>query len=116
VWTNFSAAGVRRLILARAIQSSDDLDLFAQAIPGCDLAVCRISVDHATIVRRICEREPGLARAFLTRISNELDYAIAEFDLPGFKVQNGDGRSITDLAFEVLDQIDWPRPSRDLLG
>lgn len=115
VWTNFSAVGVRRLILARVIQSADDLDLFAQAIPGCDLVVCRVTVERSTMLRRIREREPGLARAFLTRTSTELDDAIGGLDLPGFVVENGDNRSITDLAFEVLDEIDWPRPSRDLL-
>ena len=116
VWANFAAAGVRRLILVRVIQSRDDLDLYVQAIPGCDLVVCRVTADRATITRRIREREPGLARPFLTRVSEELDDSIAALDVPGFVVENWDGRSITDLAFEVLEQIDWPRPSSDLLG
>ena len=116
VWRNFSAAGVRRLILARVLQSLDDLDLFAGAIPGCDLVVCRVTVERSTITRRIREREPGLVRAFLTHASTELDHTIAGLALPGFVVDNRAERSITDVAFEVLDHIDWPRPTCDHPG
>jgi dephospho-CoA kinase len=115
VWTNFYAAGVRRLVLARVIQSAADLDLFAEAIPGCNLAVCRVSAERSTIIDRIQRREPGLAAAFLESVSRDLDDEIARLDLPGLVVENGDS-SITDLALDVLERIDWPRPSRDLLG
>ena len=115
VWKNFSAAGFRRLILARVIQSRDDLDLYAHAIPGCDLTVCRVAVEHSIVTTRLREREPGLAGVFLTTAASALDDVVVGLDLPGFVVENGDERSITDLAFEVLDRIDWPRPSRDLL-
>ena len=112
VWANFERAGVRRLVLARVIQSADDLDLFAQAIPDCDLAVCRVTAPRSTIVDRIRRREAGSAASFLERVSRELDDEVARLDLPGFVVENGDARSISDLALEVLERIDWPRPLR----
>ncbi len=112
VWANFERAGVRRLVLARVIQSAEDLDRFAQAIPGCDLAVCRVTAPRSTIVDRIRRREAGSAASFLERVSRELDGEIARLDLPGFVVENGDARSIGDLALEVLERIDWPRPMR----
>ena len=68
VWANFERAGVRRLVLARVIQSAEDLDLFAQAIPGCDLAVCRVTAPRSTIVDRIRRREAGSAASFLERV------------------------------------------------
>ena len=51
VWANFERAGVRRLVLARAIQSADDLDYFAQAISGCTLAACRVTAPRSTYRR-----------------------------------------------------------------
>jgi dephospho-CoA kinase len=112
VWANFERVGVRRLVLARVIQSADDLDSFAQAIPHCDLAVCRVTAPRSTIVDRIRRREVGSAAPFLERVSCELDDEVPRLDLPGFVVENRESRSITELAFEVLERINWPRPSR----
>ena len=108
VWTNFERAGVRRLVLARVIQSTEDLDRFAQAIPGCDLAVCRVTAPRSTIVDRIRRREAGSAASFLERVSRELDGEIARLDLPGFVVENGDARSIGDLAVECSSESTGP--------
>ena len=113
VWANFERAGVRRLVLARVIQSADDLDYFAQAIPDCDLAVCRVTAPRSTIVDRIRQRERrGRLRRSSNVSSRELDDEVARLDLPGFVVENGDSRSITDLALDVLERINWPRPLR----
>jgi dephospho-CoA kinase len=112
VWANFERAGVRRLVLARVIQLADDLRFFAQAIPDCDLAVCRVTAPRSTIVDRIRRREAGSAASFLERVSRELDDEVARLDLPGFVVENGESRSVTQLALEVLDRINWPGPSR----
>ena len=113
VWANFERAGVRRLVLARVIQSAEDLDRFAQAIPGCDLAVCRVTAPCSTIVDRIRRREAGSAASFLERRLDASSIGeIARLDLPGFVVENGDARSIGDLALGVLERIDWPRPMR----
>jgi hypothetical protein len=112
VWANFAAEGVRRVVLARIIQSAEDIAIFEKAIPGCHLEVCRVAADPSTIEARLRHREPGTSRDFLASITAELAGAIARLDLPGIDVQNGATTSITDLALEVLERADWPRPDR----
>ena len=75
----------------------------------------RVSGDRATLD----DRRPnptargGVGRVVpRARLTRELDVEIARLDLPGFVVENGDARSIGDLALEVLERIDWPRPLR----
>ena len=50
----------RRLVLARVIQSAEDLDFLAQAFPGGTLAVCRVTAPRSTIVDRIRRRGGGV--------------------------------------------------------
>ncbi len=64
VWTNFYAAGVRRLILARIIETPDDLAQFRSAIPNAQITVCHLHTPAPMIQQRITEREPGSARTF----------------------------------------------------
>jgi hypothetical protein len=110
VWQNYSGRGVRRAILARVVQSEDDIDRLARAIPGCHLIVCRVVADDALANDRIRERDPGLEAAFVTEVAPEVSDRIDELDLPGFTVENDGITPITELAFEVLERTGWPRP------
>src|SRR4051812_94517 len=55
VWVNFYAAGVRRLILARIIESMEDLAVFGKVIPNAQITVCLLRVPAETIHQRLSE-------------------------------------------------------------
>jgi hypothetical protein len=40
VWANFAALGVRRLVLTRIVQTDNEIDRYAQAVPGIKLSIC----------------------------------------------------------------------------
>jgi adenylylsulfate kinase len=109
VWANFYAAGVRRLILARIIESPDDLTDFASAIPNAQITVCFLNAPAETIQKRLSEREPGSARAFLLTVTNQISENIAGLELPGIRVNNHQ-RTVTEVAREILELAHWPCP------
>jgi len=109
VWGNFYAAGVRRLILSRIIESQDDLDQFGGAIPNAAITVCLLQVPADTIQQRITEREAGSARAFLLTVTSRIAARIATLDLPGIVINN-DQRSLNAVAREILQLANWPAP------
>lgn len=106
VWANFYAAGVRRLILSRIIESADDLDRFMSAIPYAHMTVCLLRVPEKTIRQRIIEREAGSARDFLLTLTPRIAEKIARLELPGITVDNGQ-RPLTEVAREILERAGW---------
>lgn len=110
IWDNFRGRGVRRAILARVIQSETDIARLAEAIPGCDLMVCRVVADEALTNDRIRDRDPGLEAEFVAEVAPEVGDQLDELELPGLTIENDDGTPITELAFDVLRRTGWPVP------
>jgi hypothetical protein len=109
VWSNFHAAGVQRLILARIVESLEDITEFSSAIPNARITVCLLQATPETIEQRIIEREPGTSRTFLLSLTMQIAQRIAHFDLPGIRVDNGQ-RSVTEVAYEILERVGWLLP------
>jgi len=109
VWANFHTAGVRRLILARMIESLDDLERFGNAIPNAHVTLCVLRAPERMIRQRIIKREPGTARTFLLTASTRIAAQMADLNLTGICVDNGQ-RSITEVAREILEHVHWPCP------
>jgi len=109
VWVNFYAAGVRRLILSRIIESMDDLDQFGGAIPNAEITVCLLQVPADTIQQRITKREAGSAQAFLLTVTAQIAERIPTLNLPGICVNN-DQRPLNEVAREILQLAKWPAP------
>ncbi len=42
IWANFAAAGVNRLLLAEAVEHRGELERIRMAVPGAEIAVCRL--------------------------------------------------------------------------
>jgi adenylylsulfate kinase-like enzyme len=109
IWANFYAAGVRRLILARILESPDDLEQFGGAIPNAQITVCLLRVPADIVQRRLSERETGSARDFLLTVTTRIAERIADLDLPGVVVDNGQ-RPVNEVAREILSLIGWSFP------
>ncbi len=107
VWANFYASGVRRLILARIIESINDLEQFSSVITHAQITVCLLRVPEETVQQRLSEREPGSAKDFLLTVTTRIAERITNLELPGMVVDNGQ-RSVTEVAHEILERIGWP--------
>jgi hypothetical protein len=106
IYANVLGAGVTRILLAEAVEDRDGLTRLRRAMPGAEIVVCRLTATVETMQRRLRTREPGmLQEQFVTRAS-ELDRVLERAALEDFTVAN-DGRSITDVARELLERARW---------
>jgi hypothetical protein len=106
VWRNYAEVGADRAIIARTIDSRDELRHFEEAIPGARIVVCRLRARVSTLEARLRLRERGsdieshLADA--RRQALDLESLATE----DFVVDN-DERTVAALASEVLDRAGW---------
>ena len=106
IYANVLGAGVTRILLAEAVEDRDGLTRLRRAMPGAEIVVCRLTATVETMQRRLRTREPGmLQEQFVTRAS-ELERVLERAALEDFTVAN-DGRSITDVARELLERARW---------
>lgn len=70
VWETFQAAGVKRIAVARALDSRDEIAAVSNALVGCDVCVIELSAPPNELRRRIRQRDTGL----------ELDEHLAAID------------------------------------
>jgi hypothetical protein len=106
VCRNYTALGVQRFLLARALEDRAQLELCRGAIPAANMAVCRLTASVETMQQRIRMRESGmLQREFVARIT-ELNRILDRARLEDFTVAN-ENRSLTEVALEVLVKAGW---------
>ena len=106
VCQNYAALGVQRLMVARAIESRDQLELCRKTVSATNVTVCRLTCDIETMRRRVEMREPGISqRECVARVA-DLNHILDRAGLEHFTVCN-EGRPLTDVALEVLIQAGW---------
>lgn len=110
VWENFSALGLRRLVLARAIETRADLERLQNAVPASSWVICRLRVEIKTMEDRVRSREPGIMQKQLAARVSILEGILDGARLEDFSVLN-QGRSVTEVAREVLVRSGWLKPS-----
>ena len=59
---NYSALGVRRHLVARAIENEAQLRLCREIIPASNMALCRLIASIETMKRRVEMRESGISQ------------------------------------------------------
>ena len=113
VWSSFHRRGARRLVVARIVESVDELAVVGAAVPDCEIVVCRLLVETETLQRRLRHREAGSRVGFLSSVTEQLATTIGQLDLPGFAIRNSDRESITKLALDVMHRVGWPTAAVD---
>ena len=106
VYRNFVDAGLTRILLAEAVETRNELDRLREVLWGARLLVCRLTATLDTMERRLRLREPGLHQDRFVLRSRTLQETLEAAKLEDFIVIN-DGRTITDVAREVLQRAGW---------
>jgi hypothetical protein len=106
VYATFVSVGITRILIADAVESRQDLERVRQAMPGADVLVGRLTAAVGTMHDRLRVREPGMLQAQFLARATELDVLLKEAGVEDFTVVN-DGRSVTDVARELLHQAGW---------
>lgn len=103
---NYAALGVRRFLVARAIEDGAHLKLCREIIPAVNTVVCRLTASIETMKRRVETRDLGiLQRQSVARVAT-LNTILDSARLEDFSVAN-ENRSLTDVALEMLAKAGW---------
>jgi phosphosulfolactate synthase (CoM biosynthesis protein A) len=106
VWQNYAELGLRRLLLATAIETQADLESLKSAVPAGKWVICRLRAPIAIMEARVRSREPGIMQEELVARVPVLEEILDRSQLEDFSVAN-DGRPVTDVAREVLARGGW---------
>jgi hypothetical protein len=107
VWPNYATAGAERLLIARVVENRAELQRYREAVPGAEPVVCRLTASIDTMKKRLRVREPGMFQAQAIARSATLDDILERAGAEDFTVDNGEGRSVTDVARDVLSLAGW---------
>ena len=106
VCENYAAHGVRRFLVARAIEDQAQLELCRGAIFAEHTIVCRLTAGLDAMQERIKKREQGPSqREFVARVA-ELNGILDSAQLEDITVIN-EHRSANDAALEMLVKAGW---------
>lgn len=106
VCNNYASLGVTRFLLARALESRGELDLYRGIVLATNTVVCRLIANIETMERRVKERESGLSqRDYVARVA-KLNVILDLAQLEDFSISS-ENRSITEVAQEMLARAGW---------
>jgi hypothetical protein len=106
VCQNYASIGVRRFLLARALEKRAELELCRGAVPASHTVVCRLAASIETMQQRVKMRESGLSqREYVTRVA-KLNLILDRARLEDFIVTS-ENRSVTEVAHEMLVRAEW---------
>jgi ribose 1,5-bisphosphokinase PhnN len=106
VCKNYAALGVRRFLVARAMEDRTMLEACRRAVSAKNTVVCRLTASTETMRQRVKMRESGvLHEQFIARVeklNSILDRALLE----DFTLASED-RSVNQIAREMLLKAGW---------
>jgi hypothetical protein len=106
VCKNYAAAGVKRVMLARALEDRAEFEFCRTAVAATNTVVCRLAASVKTTQERVTMRESGLLqRKYVARVP-KLDTIIDHAKLEDFIVVN-ENRAVSEVANEVLVKAGW---------
>jgi hypothetical protein len=106
VCKNYASLGVRRFLLARAMEDRAELELCRGVVSATNTVICRLTASIETMQQRVKMRELGvLQREYVARVA-KLNVILDRARLEDFTVTS-ESRSLTDVAHEMLVKAGW---------
>jgi DNA polymerase III delta prime subunit len=105
VWRNYAAAGAAHLIIARVVETRDELDGYRQAVPGADITVVRLHASDEALRGRVLGRKVVTGERYVRR-ALELARLMDERQIEDHLVETS-GRTVPDAARDALRQARW---------
>jgi hypothetical protein len=106
VCKNYVSLGVRRLLLARAMEDRAELELCCGVVSAKHTLVCRLTAGIEAMQHRVKMRESGVSqREYVARVT-KLDVILDRARLEDFTIMNAN-RSVSEVACEMLVKADW---------
>jgi hypothetical protein len=106
VCKNYASLGVKRLLLARAMEGRAELELCRNAVSAATTVVCRLTASIETMEQRVNIRESGVLQPkFVARVA-KLNVILDRARLEDFMITN-EKRSLSEVAQEMLITAEW---------
>jgi len=106
VCRNYASHGVKRLLLARAMEDRAELELCRSVVSATNTVICRLIASIETMQRRVKMRELGVSqRDYVARVP-KLNVILDRARLEDFTITS-ENRSPTDIAVETLVKAGW---------
>jgi hypothetical protein len=103
---NYASLGVRRLLLARAMEDRAELELCRGVVSAKHTLVCRLTAGIKLMQHRVKMRESGVSqRKYVARVA-KLNVILDRARLEDFTVTN-ENRPLTEVAHEMLVKAGW---------
>jgi hypothetical protein len=103
---NYDSLGVKRLLLARAIEGRAELELCSGVVLATNTIVCRLTASIEAMQQRVKMRESGVShQEYVARVA-KLNDILDRARLEDFTVTN-ENRSLNEVASEVLLKGGW---------
>jgi hypothetical protein len=106
LWTNFRAAGARRLLLCRVLEARSLLRHVVEAVPGADVTVIRVRAPLPVLQTRIRARDAADPSWYLGAAAYLVE-ALERAPVEDFCIENVD-RPAHEVAAEALRLAGWP--------
>jgi hypothetical protein len=103
---NYASYGVKRMLVARAMEDRGELERCRGIISATSMVVCRLTARIETMQQRVRAREIGVLGAEYSARVVVLNAALDRARLEDFTVST-ENRSPTDVAQEMLTKAGW---------
>ena len=113
VWANLRAAGAPRLILTMVAASiEDELTHVREAIPGATPTVVRLRASERDLLERVRRREVGSGYNYQAPRTIRQARVMQREPAGDHLVVDTSGRTVGEIAQELLDRSGWLRSDR----
>lgn len=117
MWSNFRDVNVPRVVLTMVAASlKEELPRVLQAIPEADITIVRLRASEDNLLDRVREREVGTGYDYQAPRTLEQARLMALEPGEDRLVVETSGRSVVEVACEVLRRADWPGTDVKLPG
>jgi len=106
VWANAKDAGSLNLVVARVVETDEDVAAIAQVVPGAEPTVFQLSAADEVLVERVGRREMGSGHDWHANRAIELARSLKATG-PCDHFIATDGRTIADIAGAIITKVDW---------
>jgi adenylylsulfate kinase-like enzyme len=106
VCENYTSLGVRRFLLARAIEHRAELDLCRSIVSATNTVVCRLAATLETMQQRVKMRETGISQHEYVARVGILQAILDRAHLEDFTVTS-ENCSVTEVANQMLLKAGW---------
>jgi hypothetical protein len=108
LFASYLAAGVRRFVVAAALERRSNLDRIRRPLGDPRTKVCRLTAPLAIAESRVSQRELGIHRNRYVERTAELDRLLSAARLEDFCIDSSKA-SVTDVARQLLSVAGWLR-------